>query len=215
MLVPEDGLIKLWDTPADVVYGLYMLRHSAFVVNAFRRMDGSPNIGESLSFYEKEYDAANEDGSVKVSGCGMGFTLIRRSVLERIPFREWEGNYAPDWAFAYDCQRANVLQMCRFDVKCGHIEDDGRILWPGKEAKRTMKVKVLVRFVGDIGNGNQPFEPGQELNADPVMGWDYVRAGFMEIADAPPKVETPPVEMATAQRGEISQTPRGRASRGK
>lgn len=211
MIVPEDGLIKLWDTPADVVYGVYQLRHGAYVLNAFRTMGESPNIGESLSFYDDEYQAALQAGSAIVSGCGMGFTLIRRHVLERFPLRDWQGSYAPDWALAHDCQAAGIKQMARFDVQCGHIEDDGRVLWPGRKA-RNMKIEALVSFVGDIGNGNQAFQAGEILDGDPRRAWEYVRAGFMKSLEPDAMAEDPAglIETATLKIAEKAVSPRGK-----
>lgn len=213
MIVPEDGLIKLWNTPADMVYGLYLLRHGAYVVNAFQKMENTPNIGQSLSFYPKQYQKAEEDGFAVVSGCGMGFTLIRRPVLERFQLRKWEMNDPPDWALAHDCQAAGILQIARFDVKCGHINDEGRIIWPGKVPSMMVKVKVLQHFVGDIGHGGQTFEVGDEADGMPDMALEYVRAGFMVFLEDFPQVKTLkklrslPVETATARPAEISQPP--------
>jgi hypothetical protein len=213
MIVPADGLIKLWDTVADVVYGVYLLRHGAYVINAFQYMEQTPNIGQSLSFYPGEYRKAEEAGFAVVSGCGTGFTLIRRPVLERIELRKWDTNYPPDWALAHDCQAAGILQIARFDVKCGHIDDNGNILWPGKEPRLKVKVKAIVNFVGDIGNGNQPFYEGEELEAFPDLALEYVRAGFMQFTETFPqvtalkKLKGMPVETATARAGEISLTP--------
>jgi hypothetical protein len=219
MIVPEDGLIKLWDTPADMVYGLYLLRHGAYVVNAFQKMEHTPNIGQSLSFYPKLYQKAEEDGFAVVSGCGMGFTLIRRPVLERFQLRKWETNEPPDWALAHDCQAAGILQIVRFDVKCGHIDDEGRILRPGKEPNMLVKVKVLQHFVGDIGHGSQVFEVGDEVEGMPDLALEFVRAGFMVFIEDFPQVKVLkklrnlPVETATARRGEISQPPAAKRKR--
>ncbi len=52
-----------------------------------------------------------------------------------------------------------------------------------------IKTKVLTHFVGDIGKGGQVFEPGEILEADPDLVWDYVRAGFMEYAEEFPKTK--------------------------
>ena len=216
MIVPLDGLQCLWDTPADVVYGIYLLRHGAWVINAFRHMPNAINIGESMSFYPDEYENAEKAEIVEVSGCGMGFTLIRRYVLERFQLRDWEGNYPPDWALACDCQAGGVKQVARFDVRCGHIDDSGVILWPGKEPKMTLKVLAIQSFVGDIGKGNQPFIAGQEYEGYPDLELEYVRAGFMQFIEEFPmvqavhKLRSQPVETATARPGHVSQPPAAR-----
>jgi hypothetical protein len=231
MIAPADGLDKLWGSPGEVVYGLYVFRHGAWVVNAFQRMDKSPNLGESLSYHKQEYNAAEKAGWAVVSGAGMGFTLIRRGVLEKINFRNSDESYPPDWALAYDCQGKGILQVARFDVRCGHIDEDGTILYVGKEPTMTVKMKVLVSFVGDIGKGNQPFTEGEILQAQPDMALDYVRAGFMKYVDPVVEVKKAkrvtaddadfaefvdliePVEAAVVVPGEISQPPEAKAGR--
>lgn len=185
MIVPADGLVKLWETPAPVVYGLYVLRHGSNVVNAFRHLRGSPNIDQSLSLFPDEYEKAVKAGAYLVSGCGSGFTLIRREVLERFEFRAWDDgiSYAPDWAFATDCQRAGVLQMARFDVQCGHIEDDGNILWPGTQPMIKKRVKVLADFTGHDGNDTRRFTAGTVDEIAGTMTDDFIRAGYISVID--------------------------------
>lgn len=177
MIVPEDGLIKLWGTPADVVYGLYVLRHGSNVVNAFRMLEGSPNIDQSISMFPDLYDQGVRDGQLKVSGCGTGFTLIRRAVLERFELRAWDDgtSYAPDWALASDCQAAGITQICRFDVICGHIEDSGRILWPGRTG---VNVKVFVRETFTKGIVYTAGETAEMPAGDAA---EMSRCGFVEI----------------------------------
>jgi hypothetical protein len=182
MLVPEDGLIKLLGTltgagtPADVVYGLYVLRHGSNVVNAFRWIEGSPNIDQSVSLFPELLEKGMRDGRLTVSGCGMGFTLIRRAVLERFEFRAWDSgtSYAPDWALASDCQAAGIEQICRFDVACGHIEDNGLILWPGKGGW----VKVFIRENFTRG---EVYRAGETVDMAPADALEMSRCGFVQV----------------------------------
>lgn len=136
MIVPEDGLVKLLETPAPVVYGLYRLRHGAQCVNAF---SGGLDIYKSMTYMPNEYEAADQRGWAQVSGIGMGFTLFRREVLERFDFRRSGDNYAPDWAIAEDCIKYDIKQVCRFDVKCGHIENHGLVLYPDERELRMVR----------------------------------------------------------------------------
>lgn len=183
MIVPADGLIRLWNTPADVVYGLYLLRHGSHVVNAFRWIQGSPNIDQSLSLFPDLYQQGKKAGVCRVSGCGHGFTLIRRAVLERFPFRAWdETSFAPDWAMASDCQAASIEQLCRFDVVCGHIEDNGFILWPGKDGSMEfVRVNVIQTFTGICAGTTKIFRAGEVSEITRTEGIEYARAGFLEI----------------------------------
>lgn len=184
MIVPADGLIKLWATtlqeggeaPAAVVYGLYMLRHGSNVVNAFRKLEGSPNIDQSVSLFPELYAEGMRAGRLAVSGCGMGFTLIRRSVLERFEFRNWDdGSFAPDWALASDCQAAGIEQVARFDVRCGHIESNGLILWPGRNG-----AMVNVRVRESFTRG-QVYTAGETTEMPTGDALEMSRCGFVEI----------------------------------
>jgi predicted O-methyltransferase YrrM len=204
MLVPEDGLIRLWGTDADVVYGLYVLRHNSNVVNAFRLIIGSPNIDQSVSLFPELYAKGVQEGILEVSGCGMGFTLIRRPVLERFEFRQWDpsGSYAPDWALASDCQAAGVRQVCRFDVACGHIEDSGMVLWPGKGSQ--MKVLVRENFTRGV-----VYTAGETVYMPINDAIEMSRCGFVEIIE----IEDGLSKMATPRRPAVEEAVIGPAER--
>ena len=135
MWLPVLALRMLWDTGAQVAYGVYVLRHGASVLNAWEFVSGSVNLGESLSIHPRKLAKAVKQGVVPVSGVGFGCTLIRRDVLEKIPFRSGEkGSEAPDVPFATDCLRAGISQVAHFGVLCGHYHpDEGRWLWPFAE----------------------------------------------------------------------------------
>ena len=184
MLVPRDGLIKLLEVNAPIVYGLYMLRHGAYCVNAFQYIDESPNIQKSLTYSKQRYAKAESRGWARVTGVGMGFTLFRRGVMELFNFRPSGNSYPPDWAIAVDATKYGMKQICRFDVKCGHIEKNGLPIYPTKEGFEAMtRVKILKHFVnGEI------FEPGMIVNVPTEKVDDFFRAGYIEIlgeSDAP------------------------------
>lgn len=132
MIIPSDGLAKLWDTGAPVAYGVYMLRHT-YVVNA-RKV--GPGHGKSYSTDPDALSDALVRGVVDVNGVGFGCTLVRREVLERVPFRpeDWSTS---DVTFAADCRAADVRQVAHFGVLCGHIHN-GVALWPLRDVETDM-----------------------------------------------------------------------------
>lgn len=121
--------------PVDVAYGVYRFRKSD-VINVFElypSKDGilPRNIGESLSVHPHLLKRAMKLGVYPCSGAGFGCTLIRRNVLERLEFRINERNSAHcDTYFCTDVLRAGFRQAAEMRVVCGHVDEDGRILWP-------------------------------------------------------------------------------------
>jgi hypothetical protein len=185
MIVPEDGLIKLYEINVPVAYGLYQLRHGAKCVNAFTHIDDSPNLGKSFTHKREWFIAAFRKKIVRVSGVGMGFMLVKREVLEKIPFRSTDMNFAPDWGFAVDCVKKKIKQVCRFDVVCGHIEENGVILYPKEGNVNVTKVKVLKQFVyGRLYKQGQIAEvPDEQLD-------DFIRAGYVHVLGVPERIAT-------------------------
>lgn len=129
MVVPVDTLDRLIAVDTDVAYGLYVMRtnpsHWLCWVN-----------GEPLSDHKTAWGRV-----VKSTGAGMGCTLIRRNVLERIEFRT-DGVVAADWNFAQDCWRYGFGQAHDLGCVCGHIDND-KVLWPDVEAPELFRVEKL------------------------------------------------------------------------
>lgn len=197
MIVPKDGLAKLLEINAPVVYGLYMLRHGAYCVNAFIKVDGNPSFRRSYTYYPRRHATADKEGVAEVGGVGMGFTLFRREALERFKFRKTGNSYAPDWGFALDCSLGGVKQMGRFDVKCGHIEEDGRVVYPSREGHSDMvRVKILKRLVY-----GQIYEKDTIANVPVDKVDDWLRAGYIQILGEPDgpsvKIVNKPSEAST------------------
>jgi len=118
IIAPVDGLQKLWNLNVPVAYGIYLFRGSRNMVNAFR-MVRAPAPDMSLSIFQNLLTDAIKRQVVEVSGCGNGFTLIRREVLEQIDFRRANGdNPVPDMPFATDCMNAGIQQWAHFGVQC-------------------------------------------------------------------------------------------------
>lgn len=131
MIVPPDALGKLLAVGAPVVYGLYMFRHNSQAVNAYTLPTGR-NPGTSLSHYPDLLKRAAEEVTPEVGGAGFGCMLVERHVLENLDFHGKQGadSCIPDVEFALDCYAAGYKQICHFGVKCGHIDQDGTVLYP-------------------------------------------------------------------------------------
>lgn len=129
MILPPDTLRKLNAVDADVVYGLYVNRHGWRKWLAYTYLDA----GGGVSLSEDKPRARAAWGSIMPTvGVGMGCTLIRRHVLERLKFWVPDGEQvADDWQFSLDCQRYGFRQMHDLSVHCGHIvPGNAHILWP-------------------------------------------------------------------------------------
>lgn len=209
MIIPADGLQKLWDSPADVVYGCYVFRHGMRVVNLFQHT-GTANIGQSLTLYPNELKAAAGRGWVEVSGAGFGCTLIRRNVLDRVAFRSVDGA-APDLPFAADCVGQNIRQIGRTDVRCGHFDSEsGLTLWPF-EGSDGMSVKVMALQTVNISDDGQAVRlvQGQGYSLGGQVASELARAGYVRI------VVADEVETATVAQAETAMMPKGKRTRAK
>jgi len=193
MLPPADALQRMSCTPAQVVYGVYLLRHGSLVLNAWEYI-GDRNLGESLSLYPEKLEAARERGSVRVCGCGWGCTLIHRPALERIEFRDGGGeNPAGDLAFAHAALAEGIASVARFDVLCGHYED-GRWLWPFRGVDVMVKVEALKDVVIP---GGMRLAKGQQVEISPGLVEDLVRGGYVRVLSD--ELETAAMEGAPEQ----------------
>lgn len=203
MLVPPDALQKLYDTPAGVVYGVYLFRHGTPVLNTLLHYGpGARNIGESLSLPVNRNERERiikQRGPYEVSGVGFGCTLIRRDVLKQIPFRPSEdGICAPDIPFATDCLRAGIRQMAHFGVICGHW-DGQRWLMPIGGMKEMTRVRALQNVYVALSGGTQELIAGMEYDLPSDELYEIVRAGFVTVIEDPKQplaAEVKPVERA-------------------
>lgn len=141
MVLPPDALRKLAALNAPVAYGLYVSRHPIHEWLALTRL--TPTDHE---FVSADPDYARRwfgDGTqaIETCGVGMGCTLIRRDVLERLSFRQ-QGGMADDWAFALDCVTHGIPQFTHTGVVCGHIAGD-MVLWPDVDAPGLVRKERL------------------------------------------------------------------------
>lgn len=146
VIVPRDGLKRLAALDVDMAYGCYVYRDS-FVVNILERYAAWPeqprNPGESLSIRE-QWDktvakglihhllgASKYSGTIDCSGSGLGCVLIKRHVIEAVPFDdEMTMNGTQFCDFPWTCRVYDQFHMqADLDVQCGHVDKDGTELW--------------------------------------------------------------------------------------
>lgn len=132
IIPPADTLLRLAALPADIAYGTYMFR-GGNVVNILERYYPWPrqarNMGESLHV-RGLYGAAVEQGVIDCSGSGLGCVLIHRRVVEAVPFVAPRDGGFFDWQWTQDVYSAGFRMMADMAVQCGHVDTDGRVLWP-------------------------------------------------------------------------------------
>jgi hypothetical protein len=132
IIPPADTLQKLAALDADCAYGVYRFRASN-VINIYERYkQPARNMGESLSAHPSKLFAAIKAGITPCSGAGFGCILIKRKVLEEMPFRvRWPEHGAHcDTPWSEDVYQKGYSQMADMSVICGHKTPEGEVLWP-------------------------------------------------------------------------------------
>lgn len=148
IIVPPDAIKKLLAVDADIVYGLTCWRHgmpvwSARVIHEGHEGTRSKEAVETLGWVlsQEPKRAGKSWGKViDVVGVGMACTLIRRQVLERLPFRlETGASVCCDWWLAVDARREGFSQKADLGLVTGHImksaTGEARVLWPTNEGR--------------------------------------------------------------------------------
>ena len=192
MIIPPDALMKLWAADAPVAYGVYLLRHGSYVLNAWR-LEGTRYVGQTYTMLPKQLKKDLEHGEIRaVSGVGFGCTLIRRAVLERFEIHPAEnnGHPVPDVPLAVDCVRAGIKQVAHFGVVCGHIEPGGNILWPGDEAGHMTKVLALQSVNAPVNEVVTRLVEGKEYDLPEYDAEELARAGYVLIKGDKPRAKS-------------------------
>jgi hypothetical protein len=142
MICPTDALERLRELDTDIAYGLYVFRHiGKRYWNVANRLEllGAAWMSQDLEMARKAW------GNVaRVQGCGLGITLIKRSVLESCKFRSWKG-VSCDWGLAYDARGEGFEQACDTRIVCGHMTmtPSPQILWPDPNEESLVRQEFL------------------------------------------------------------------------
>jgi hypothetical protein len=132
IIPPADALKRLAALNADVAYGVYQFRN-AELINVFELYPvpfPPQHTGDSLSCRPYLLQRALREGKFPCSGGGLGICLIRRSVLERIEFRNDQNEQFCDSAFTEDVLHGAFRQVAEMKVVCGHKDVDSEVQWP-------------------------------------------------------------------------------------
>lgn len=125
MIAPSDALYKLSLADADVAGGLYLMRNRPMVTNVI--------IHRPNDWLDRSYMQLTEVGIhpelIRTNGVSCGCALIKAHVLKDISFRHVLP-HSPDWEFMADCNKQGFYTACDRTVKCGHIQEDGKVLMP-------------------------------------------------------------------------------------
>lgn len=198
-VLPSKALDLLAGTVgADVVYAPYVLRHNAAVLNTWQYI-GNHALGMPLGLYPHELERYRKEGVGRVAGCGWGCTLIRRSVLERIPFHDGNGVNPPgDIQFAMDCLRAGVVAYGRFDCPVGHYTEKGQLLMPYEDTHIMSRVEALVDVTALVSGQPLVMVAGMRYSVPREEAWELARAGYVRIRQTEPETTTTPPEIERA-----------------
>lgn len=127
---PPDTIPRLQKLNVDVAYGTYAFRVDPRAVNVFERYPApARNQGSSLSLSPGKWAQAKKAGVVDCSGGGWGCILVRRPVMEAIEIPRPEGVFCDTW-WTRKVYQAGYTMKADIGLRCGHIDEDGRTLWP-------------------------------------------------------------------------------------
>ncbi len=220
-VLPDPEAVKrLVETPGDVVYAPYLLRHGQKMLSTFQYVNDR-NLGMSLTNYRHELRQARQANIWRVSGAGFGCTLIRRHVLEEVEFTGTtprDQNWCPDLRFAEDCLKKRFVSNGRFDVPVLHW--DGRYCWHPFQSRRNSVDKYIAQeTVRAIAAGRiVKLVKGGEIELTEEEAIELARCGYIDPASIPSRaVRQPDVPAAPpvieAQEVEITPPARSRTRR--
>ncbi len=181
VLPDSDAIQRMLDTPGDVVYAPYVLRHGVAVLSTWAYC-GDRNLGESLTLRPGELAQARAAIVWRICGVGHGCTLFHRHVLDAIQFRCGPDNqYAPDIPFAQDALRLGFVSMGRFDVPVLHRQNADWLHPYESIGRKKYYCRVTVNALAE----GERFRlvQGEYIEMTPTQAYELARAGFITIPD--------------------------------
>lgn len=160
--VPPENILDLADYEKDIVSGLCFAFMKNMIIPLCLKMN-----------QEKTYDLMDieeKSGLVECDGVGSGVMMIKREVLEKLPF-PFRNEYDPEGIKTKGldvnfCRRAKEIGFkvwCHLDMKCSHWTPvDIRNVWIGyneliKEINKIKKDK-------DMDNEEKPIHKAKKVN---------------------------------------------------
>ena len=198
--LPDPGAAqRMLETPGDVVYAPYLLRHGRPVLSTWQYINNR-NLGMSLALYPRELEQARRAGVWRICGAGFGCTLFRRRVLEAIEFApSTASNPSPDLGFAEAALRAGFVSYGRFDAPVAHYAR-GRWLDPFEVfdmskyiATQNVNVMAAGRFIR--------LKAGEMVELSEEEANDLLRVGYVDAIGIKVEDERPPEESEQRIRG--------------
>ena len=208
-VLPDPEAVKrMVETPGDVVYAPYMLRHGARILSTWQYINDR-NLGMSLSHYQAELHQAREEIVHRVSGAGFGCTLIRRHVLETIEFSgpsARDQNHCPDLRFAEDCLRKRFIAYGRFDVPVLHW--DGAVwLHPFQNRRNQVTMYIALETMNALAAGRHvKLMKDAPISLSDEEAQELTRLGVVRLFDVAPAPAVKPEVPAAVFNEEVEIT---------
>ena len=145
MILPDNTFDKLtnliFNHKADIATGHYVFRNwrkpgeGSGASNVFARLCDEPggvkNIGQPISLYRQFYQEWLDREIFPCSGGALGCIMVKRWVLEQVPFRIREDKVIHcDTFWMEDTWTAKANCVADLSLVLGHKDTDGTILWP-------------------------------------------------------------------------------------
>jgi hypothetical protein len=114
---------------------------------------------------------------------GWGCTLIRREVLEHIAIGNNGDGDAGDLTFARDCMQHGYRLLARFDVECGHILPNGKVLWPNETGGIVNRVLALQNVNVSVNDRTLSMIKGKYYSVPADVADELKRGGYVQITN--------------------------------
>lgn len=121
IVLEKDALTKLVNINKDLVSGVYIVARRLKIKNKIRM---SPVVFEYVNEEQSRWlkiEDVIEERVFPIACAGLGITLAKRAVLEKIDFRLMPGGAGEDIAFYIDARKAGFEAVCNSGVKGLHL----------------------------------------------------------------------------------------------